>query len=297
MREDWWPPESLDRARLGPLAEDVVERCRTARDRQAFPHALLLIGPPGRGRELAAVEVAALLVDTAAPRAWADDPTARRVRAGTHPDVVAVRPTGKAARISIEQVRTVVEAAAGRPFEGDHRVWIVDGVEQGGFGNEAANAFLKTLEEPPPHVVFLLLAANPMAVLPTIRSRCQRLLLPGALPVARQLGSGSPCPELGGDGGDDAAAFEQARKALRAALDGELRGLVQLPERLADRPAMLATVAAAAVDLAAAASPERAGDLTVLAADLLRLERRAAALNLDPARQLLARLMAFHRTL
>lgn len=296
MAEGWWDAQVLDRARLAPLAEDVVRRALAARERNAFPHALLLVGPAGLGRELAAVEIAALLVCPDLDEPWCDTPASRRVRAGTHPDVTAVHPTGAAERIAIAQVRELVEAAAGRPFEGDRRIWILDGVEAGRFGAEAANAFLKTLEEPPPHVVFLLLASNPTAVLPTIRSRCQRLLLPGPSAAAVRLGLDGRASEPGVGGGDAGALLlVEARTALEAALDGEPRPMLRLAETLPSGPDAFSIVAAASLSLAAGSPGERADELTRLAADLLRLEHRSRRLNLAPGRQLVARLAALVR--
>lgn len=295
MADGWWHPEALDRQRLAPLVSDAVERARAARDRDAFPHALLLVGPAGLGRELAAVEIAALLVCSDLDQPWLDTPAARRVRSGTHPDVTAVHPTGAAGRIAIAQVRELVDAAAGRPFEGERRVWILAGVEAGRFGAEAANAFLKTLEEPPPHVVFLLLAENPTAVLPTIRSRCQRLLLPGPSAAAARLGLDRPAPELRVGGDDAASLLVEARTALEAALDGEVRPMLRLSETLPSDADALSIVAAASLSIAAASSGERADELTRLAADLLRLEHRSRRLNLAPGRQLVARLAALVR--
>ena len=159
--------------------EPALKRLLGARDRNRLPHAVLMIGPPGLGRELAAVEAAVLLTCEGTGALWAGGGCADRVRDGVHPDVQAVLPTGAKQIIKIDQVREVVKSAAGRPYEGERRVWIFDGVEADRFEAPSANAFLKTLEEPPAHAVFILLAANPSAVLPTILSRCQQLALPG----------------------------------------------------------------------------------------------------------------------
>ena len=196
----WWQPSRLDRERWAEVVEPVVERVASACRRQRLPHALLLIGPAGLGRELAAVETAALLTcaqrSEASRERWCACAGCQRVRAGIHPDVAAVLPQGASQQIRIDQIRAVVEAAPGRPFESTRRVWILDGVEAGRFGAEAANAFLKTLEEPPAHVRFVLLAANPDAVLPTIRSRCQQLALPNAVAIAQCFGELQVPPEL-----------------------------------------------------------------------------------------------------
>ncbi len=57
----WWPEAALDRERWGPLVADALDRIVAARDRGRFPHALLLVGPTGLGRELLAVETAVLV--------------------------------------------------------------------------------------------------------------------------------------------------------------------------------------------------------------------------------------------
>jgi len=193
----WWDSAALDRERWGELVAPALERLTSARDRDRLPHAVLLVGPAGLGRELAAVEAAVLLTCGGMSAPWGSGGCASRVRDGVHPDVQAVLPAGAKQIIKIAQIREIVKSAAGRPYEGDRRVWILDGVEAGHFGAEAANAFLKVLEEPPEHVVFILLAANPMAVLSTIRSRCQQLALPGNLAMAHSLADDTPLPELG----------------------------------------------------------------------------------------------------
>jgi DNA polymerase III subunit delta' len=95
-----------------------------------------------------------------------------RIARGVHPDVLIVEP-GENGSIKIEQVRDVVDRAMYRPFEGRRRVVIVD--EADALVDAAQNALLKTLEEPPPSSIFILLTAHPDALLPTVRSRCIRL--------------------------------------------------------------------------------------------------------------------------
>ena len=245
----WWDNGVDDSERWRELVEPALERLLQARDRDRFPHALLLIGPAGLGREVAAAEAAVLLVCEGADAPWREDGCSARVREGLHPDVEAVLPTGTKQIIKIAQIRAIVESAASRPYEGLRRVWILDGVEAGHFGGAAANAFLKILEEPPEHVVFILLAANPMAVLPTIRSRCQQLTLPGTVAVARRLAGDRPLPELAVSSlsteklGD---AVETIRESLIAGLKGQIRQLVRLPYVVpADVPPFSATAAVA----------------------------------------------------
>ncbi len=293
----WWEIESLDRDRWGPIVEPVLAEVVAARDRDRLPASILLVGPQRLGREAAAVAAAALATCPEAGAVWCGCSSCDRVRRGVHPDVSALLPQGAAGQIRIEQIREVVETVTGRPFEARRRVWIVDGVEAGRLGVEAANAFLKTLEEPPPHAVFILLAANPAAVLPTIASRCQRLSLPGAVAVAARLGETS-APELVtvglGEAGD--AALRRAETVLAAASQGDLIELLRLARELGEVDTGFAVVAAAALKLASEA-PVDAGaeDLVLLAGELLAGERRAQALRLSRDRLLLACLLRWYR--
>jgi DNA polymerase-3 subunit delta' len=211
-----------------------------------------------------------------------------------------VLPTGKAQQIKIDQIREVVDAAPGRPYEGECRVWILDGVEAGRFGAEAANAFLKTLEEPPGHVRFLLLAANPAAVLPTISSRCQQLVLPGAMVVADHLGQ-AVLPELAGialAGHEVEDAVMRIREAVRRGAAGEVAQLIRIASRLPDGVPAFEVVAGAALEEASSSSdPELADELVQLAGALVRTDRRARALNLNRPRQLTACLLQWYRNL
>jgi len=296
----WWNQSQLDRELWSPVAQPVIERVAAARDHQRLPQAVMLIGPPGLGRELAAVEAAALLTcpETSAP--WCSCKSCQRVRNGIHPDVAAVMPQGSSKQIKIDQIRAVVEAAPGRPFEGVRRVWIIDGVEAGRLGAEAANAFLKTLEEPPEHIRFILLAANPEAVLPTIRSRCQHLAMQGVVAVARQLGKLQGPPELATAvlaGRDIEADLGQVALALKAGFSGEVLGLVRLSHMLASDADAFDVVAAGVLEMIRKDGDDHAEDLVRLAGQVLACNRRTQALNLNRERQLLACLLSWARDL
>ncbi len=148
-------------------------------------HAYLLAGPPQVGKATLARELAqALNCEGADPPCHECNPC-RRIAAGIHADVqtVTVESADDPSRknISIDQIREVGRSVSLRAFEGRCRAIIIDPAEA---MNEAAqNAFLKTLEEPPPDVVFLLITSRPQMLRATIRSRCQRLDLK-PLPVA-----------------------------------------------------------------------------------------------------------------
>lgn len=298
----WWDDSVLDRKRWGEVVEPVLERLTVARDRDRLPQALLLVGPPGLGRELAAVEASAMLVCDGQPGPWAEGRCADRVRRGAHPDVVAVKTEGKGRIIKIEGLRDqLVQVVGARPYEGLRRVWIIDGAEERHLPKASANTLLKTLEEPPEHAMFILLAANPEAVLPTIRSRCQQLVLPGVVALARKLVAGVELPELAAsplDPADLNQATSDIRKALETGRAGETGPLVRLPYRLPEGLPPFAAVASVALEMACEAGDAvRGEDMIVLAADLLATERRTGALNLNPRSQLASCLMRWFQEL
>jgi DNA polymerase-3 subunit delta' len=95
----------------------------------------------------------------------------RRIEAGTFSDLLVIRPDGS--YIKITQTRQLAEEVYFRPREGRHRFFLID--EAAALREEAANSLLKTLEEPPNTSTIILLSSRPDALLPTIRSRVQRL--------------------------------------------------------------------------------------------------------------------------
>jgi DNA polymerase-3 subunit delta' len=99
-------------------------------------------------------------------------PACRRIVRGAYPDVATIEP-GENGSIKIEQVRTAIDQAVFRPFEGRRRVTIID--EADTMVDAAQNALLKTLEEPLPASVFVLVTSRPHMLLPTVRSRCAHL--------------------------------------------------------------------------------------------------------------------------
>jgi len=158
---------------------DAVVQLSRALATGRLAHAYLFTGPKGVGKGALALALAR------AVNCAADDPpcgecaSCRRIGAGKHADVhiVGMDMKGGKARteISIEQVEEMQRLAALRPFEGRSRVFIVDGAER--MSAEAANRLLKTLEEPPPQVLLVLLTANERELLPTLLSRCQPIRL------------------------------------------------------------------------------------------------------------------------
>jgi DNA polymerase-3 subunit delta' len=150
-----------------------------------LPPALLLSGPEGVGKRTLAVEAArGLLCDKGPGEPCNACRTSDRTGRGIHPDLIVVVPetaTGFLARetIKIEHIRDAVREILGLPFEARARVVILDNAQC--MTEQAMNALLKALEEPPTTSHLVLVTASPQALLPTIRSRCQSLRL-GPLP-------------------------------------------------------------------------------------------------------------------
>ncbi len=196
-------------------------------------HAYLLHGPAGSGKRDAARAVAAELLARGAP-----DAAGARTRAlhGAHPDLTWVTPSGAHEMLRRDVDEAVVAAASHTPFEASFRVFVLERADT--MNDEAANALLKTLEEPPSYVVLLLLTDRPTQVLPTIASRCQpvrfdppapaelaaRLQARGAAPAQAEaaarlsLGDGERAVALAV--GDGAALRAHAEAFARAPLRG-----------------------------------------------------------------------------
>ena len=152
-------------------------------------HAWLLAGPRGVGKatfaRLAARWVLARAVDPDVPAPLdlpTDHATARLVDAGTHPDFRQLerlwkdvgKPSQRLARnITVEQIRAMQTVLQGRPSMSNARIIVIDSADDLEAGG--ANALLKSLEEPPPGTVFLLISHRPGGLLPTLRSRCRTL--------------------------------------------------------------------------------------------------------------------------
>lgn len=148
-------------------------------------HAWLIEGPSGIGKARLAERIGAYLLGARGPSAApldapADDSVMRAVLAGSHPDMTVQRrelnDKGKLAQdITVEQIRQLTHHFEMKPALGGWRVGIVDAIDEA--NRNAANALLKTLEEPPPQSILLLVNHRSKPILPTIRSRCRVLQL------------------------------------------------------------------------------------------------------------------------
>nr|WP_281382982.1 DNA polymerase III subunit [Dissulfurirhabdus thermomarina] len=158
--------------------------------RDLLAHAYLVTGPGEDRREALAAGFAGVLLcrspglDEAGPAPCGTCPACGKFRRRTHPDFLEVRPDG--AMIRIDQVRALCAALAFAPLEGERRVCLVHGAHR--MNPEAANAFLKTLEEPPAGTFFLLTAPTARSVLSTIASRCQPVRTRAARPAETAAG-------------------------------------------------------------------------------------------------------------
>jgi len=88
---------------------------------------------------------------------------------GSHPDILTFAPDGPLRQLTIQQMRLLKDRASLKPLKGSWRVFLIDDIDRA--NEQAANSLLKTLEEPPPHLVLIMTARNPYDLLPTIRSR------------------------------------------------------------------------------------------------------------------------------
>ena len=145
-------------------------------------HAYLFVGPRHVGKMTVAMHLAkAVNCQGEGKRPCQSCSQCRRIDSGQHADiqVISISAGGEmvqgTTRIGIDRVRDLQRTASLHPYEGSHSVFIISEAEL--LSNEASNSLLKTLEEPPPQVLLILLTADEEAVLPTIRSRCNKIEL------------------------------------------------------------------------------------------------------------------------
>jgi DNA polymerase-3 subunit delta' len=252
----------------------VAELQAAVADPAAMTHAWLFTGPPGSGRSVAARAFAAALQCPAGGDGTCH--ACRTVLAGTHADVQAVVPEGLS--IGVEWARELIRIAGRAPSQGRWQIILVEDADR--MTEQAANAVLKMLEEPPPRTLFLLCAPSlhPEDVPVTIRSRC------------RVVGLRTPPPDaiaevlVRRDGVDPALAAWSAAaagghvgRARRLARDEEAR-LVR--KAVLDIPLSLVSLAAcldAAADLVGAAKEE--SDAAVAVLDAAETEAVKASLG------------------
>jgi DNA polymerase-3 subunit delta' len=159
--------------------KDVLDALSRANARQSTHHAYLFSGPRGVGKRRVAIYYSAL-INCLGKRATQPCGACRHcvkisrllsADATPHPDVMIIEPDGRT--IKIQQIRAFMKVVPYPPLETSYRIVIIDQADT--MGEAAANALLKTLEEPPSTTRFVLVTDRPDALLTTIRSRCQRI--------------------------------------------------------------------------------------------------------------------------
>ncbi len=145
---------------------------KSSLERDRVPHAYLFFGMPGIGkRTTAEIFARALNCEKGIADACDECPSCRKMEHGNHPDVFFVRADGQFIRI--KDIRNMQEQTRFRPFAGGRRIFIL--VDADKMNAEAANALLKTLEEPSQATTLILLSARHHSLPLTILSRCQHL--------------------------------------------------------------------------------------------------------------------------
>lgn len=170
--------------------------------KERIPHALLFAGDEGIGKRLTAVNFAKalnckrglgeelqatdnFLFDVPEPELPGHEqpetqsdacdkcPSCKKIESGNHPDIFIIGPEGDGGQITVQAIRQLEESLSYKPFEGRWKIAIVDNADR--LNQSAANAFLQTLEEPSAQSILILISSRPDLLLPTIRSRCQRI--------------------------------------------------------------------------------------------------------------------------
>jgi DNA polymerase-3 subunit gamma/tau len=164
-----WRPRRFDEL-VGQ--EHIVRTLRNALETKRLAHAYLFVGPRGTGKTTTARILAKALNCTGGPKAdfAVDDPVCLSIEQGSCLDVVEI---DAASNRSLEDAKRIRDECQFAPSACPFKVFIIDEVHQ--LTKDAFNALLKTLEEPPPWVKFILATTESDKVLPTITSRCQRL--------------------------------------------------------------------------------------------------------------------------
>lgn len=161
--------------------KDVRNRLLEALRRDLLAHAYILEGGDAKARRDLAAELAMMLLCSAAPaphgatdaRPCGVCVACKKAQAGEHPDLSIIEP--ERGMIRLEAVKALIRNLKYPPFEADMRVCLI--LEGDKMNAEASNTLLKTLEEPPPQNVFIITVASRHSLLPTIRSRCQTLIM------------------------------------------------------------------------------------------------------------------------
>lgn len=147
----------------------IVTTLRNAIEKNRIAHAYLFCGPRGTGKTSIAKIFARTLNCTGDHPPCMECENCKLSLEGAHPDIIEI---DAASNNGVDEVRALIDRVGYAPLEGKYKVYIIDEVHMMTSG--AFNALLKTIEEPPAHVIFIFATTEPHKVLPTILSRCQR---------------------------------------------------------------------------------------------------------------------------
>ena len=234
----------------------------------AMTHAWLFTGPPGSGRSVVARAFAAALECPAGGCGTCAE--CRDVRNRTHPDVADVVTDGLS--IKIKQIRDLVPRAALRPSRGRWQIVVVEDADR--LGEDAADAILLSVEEPPPRTIWMLCAPTPEDIVATIRSRCRIVSLrtpPYADVAAHLVRTVGADPEVAAFAARAAQGHIGRARALATNEDARARrrDVLRLPFALADLPTCL-EAAAGLVETAKADAERHCDDLDAREVDDLK---------------------------
>jgi len=166
------------RPRLLPWQESAIAQLRVAWTAGRLPHALLIAGTDGLGkRELAAWLSCAVLCERSQNKldCCGECASCKLIAAGSHPDLLWVSPEEDKQQISVDQIRSACERLGKTSYRQGYKIAIVTPAHQ--MTVNAANSLLKTLEEPTPQSLLILLTSQPSVLPPTVRSRCQQIAI------------------------------------------------------------------------------------------------------------------------
>jgi DNA polymerase III subunit delta' len=155
--------------------EKAKQFLKGAMAQKKMPHAYLFTGIPGIGKTSTAMALAMALNcrEPVDGENCGRCPSCRQMKGGNYPDFISIAHMPNKKNILIDQIRDLNRSLGFAPVAGDYRVCVVHRAET--MTEEAANSFLKTLEEPPPGNILILKATEPRDLLPTIVSRCQKV--------------------------------------------------------------------------------------------------------------------------
>jgi DNA polymerase III subunit delta' len=241
MAKEESQPAPLPVPRLLPWHAAATSQLRQAWSAQRLPHAILVQGAEGLGkRSFAAWLAAAVLCEksnSSELNVCGSCASCALIKAGSHPDFHWIAPEEDKQQLSVDQVRAACEKLFKTSFRQGYKVAILEPAHQMTPG--AANSVLKTLEEPSPGSLLVLLTSRPSGLLPTVRSRCQKLTIArpstaeamawlqqetgkSVPPALLEFSGGAPLRALEYAGGAFDALNQHMQKSLRDLLSGDV---------------------------------------------------------------------------